>query len=680
MKDTYKRYKDMIHHEVKVIKDKGYIDYFLVVADLVQYAKDKNIMVGPARGSAGASLVSYLMGITEVDPIEFDLLFERFLDPSRSDPPDIDLDFQDDRRDEVKEYLREKYGVDKVANVAGYTMFHEKSLIDDIGRCYKIPKSNITVYKDSLSINGGDNSITQVISEICGIYPQVPKNIHKILGQLRGLTVHAAGVIVSTKPIGETTTMMQDTIAIDKRDAGYMNLLKIDALSLKTLRVLSLCLERVEMSVKELYKLPLDIPEVLMGFKKGCMGGIFQYAGNTTKKVCMQALEEFKFDNNTKENMKEIFGVITDVNTLSRPASLNNGSTARYIKHDVEVIHPIITEHTQKTRGQIIYQEQIMRALRSAGLDWSDVTAVRKLMTAHEGAEKLSGIRDRFIENLIKMFGNTEEQALYVWRRLGDEGAYGFNAPHCVSYTKIAYYTMYFKIFHKDIFYWANMVVDPSDNLLLKEYIQTGGIVYPVRFGKSKLDWSLSDGQLRAGYITVKGIGVKSAEKLEKLTDPSNIAKGIRQKLEDIHAFDEDPPKPDYLGIGTMVKSLKLVNHRVPLKKVVNSENLLCSVGGRITELHIKSLIEFYKKDGRDWSKEKDAHKDKYVNFRMYDETEEMVCTINRYKYANPAMKLVVSEYETGDVVEIFGEWKKERGKMYISKIVNLTKMSETVL
>ena len=181
----------------------------------------------------------------------------------------IDIDFQNDRRDEVKQYLRERYGADKVANVAGYTLYHDKGLLDDIGRNYCVPKYVINQAKNSLKSEGGEYSLEEVLESLREAYPQIPVNMERMLGQLRGFTVHAGGVIVSTMPLAKTTTMMGDTIALDKRDAEYMNLLKIDALSLTTLRVVALALEKIGMTVEELYNVDLYNPEGLKGFQEG---------------------------------------------------------------------------------------------------------------------------------------------------------------------------------------------------------------------------------------------------------------------------------------------------------------------------------------------------------------------------------------------------------------------------
>lgn len=662
-KEKREEYGERLRHELKVIRQKSYVDYFLVVEDMVKWAKNNNILVAPARGSGGGSLVSWLLRISEVDPIRWGLLFERFLDPCRNDPPDIDLDFQDDRRDEVKAYLAEKYGYERVANVAGYTIYHEKSLLDDIGRCYNIPKMTIEAMKNEWRGNGGKLTFEEVITKLREGFPNsgIPANIGKVLGQLRGYTKHAAGVIVSTMPIEETTTITRDGIYLDKRDAEYMNLLKIDALSLKTLRVIALALEKIGMTVDELYNLPFDDPDVFRGFQEGKMQGIFQFEGQTTKNILVRALKEY--DMNTAD-MAEVMGVIIDTNTLSRPASLNNGSTSRYLNRNSESIHPLLDAVTEKTRGQIIYQEQIMDILSRLGIDWKYITPFMKGKIKPEMQEELE---IAFKEALKSQWDTLPELADEVWERLGDAEAYGFNKSHCVAYTIVSYYTMWLKVNYPLEFYWANMVVTPDNDDMLREYIQSGGTVLPVRFGKSQKFWSIDEKRcLRAGYTSVKGIGEVSANKLMQYKTPDEIPPGIRAKLEAVKAFDADPEIPDYLGLERMKKKLKAINNRVKISRMKDKE--LVHVGCKIAEFKVKNLKEFYDKNGMDYSEVKDGHLEIYINMRIYDESGECLATLNRYKAADNTVYDAVVNSTKEDVFEIWGEYNKERNKIYVTR------------
>jgi DNA polymerase-3 subunit alpha len=672
-----KRYRKQGQYELELIKEKGFYDYFLIVSDMVKWAKANNILVGPARGSAGASEVAWLTEITEIDPIRFNLLFERFLDPSRNDAPDIDLDFQDDRREEVKEYMKRKWGDDKVSNVAGYTLYHDLGLLDDIGRCYNISPAMIKRYKKMLISEGGNLTIEGLLRLIEDIFgcQGVPKGLERMLGQLRGYTVHAAGIVVSSEPLSNITTIMGNSIALDKRDAEYLNLLKIDALSLTTLRVIALALKEIKMSVNQLYALPLDNADVFKGFKKGDMQGIFQYAGSTTRNVLIKALKPYEIDDS---DMAELFSVVTDVNTLSRPASLNNGSTNRYTNNIIEDIHPIITKHTKETRGQIIYQEQIMRVLREGGLDWADVTAVRKLMTKHEGREKLEGIKKRFFKFLREIFHNTPEECDIVWGRIGDEGAYGFNIAHCVAYTLIAFYTMWLKVYHPLVFYWANMMVKANDEGLLREFAQTGGKIFEVRFGKSKADWSIDyeKNGIRAGYTTIHGIGDKTAQKLVKLQedhtdengdidiDVSDFPVKAYNALVETGAFNEDDSTHDYLGLGELSKMDDEVPGRTRIIDLCDHD--IATLAVRLSSHKVKSLREYYKKNNKDYSEVKNGDKEKYVNMKVYDETGELDVTISRYKMSEPGYDELVSDFNGQDIYEVLVEYNESRNKAYV--------------
>ncbi len=437
------------------------------------------------------------------------------------------------------------------------------------------------------------------------------------------------------------------------------------------------------MSVNQLYELPLDIPEVFRGFKKGDMQGIFQYAGSTTRNVLIKALKPYDID---YADLDELFSIVTDVNTLSRPASLNNGSTNRYISNMVEEVHPIITNHTQETRGQIIYQEQIMRVLREGGLDWSDVTAVRKLMTKKEGREKLEGIKGRFFKYLRSTFNNTPEECELVWSRIGDEGAYGFNIAHCVAYTLIAYYTMWLKVFHPLVFYWSNMMINAEDDGLLREFAQSGGKIFEVRFGKSMIDWSIDYERngIRAGYTTIKGIGDKTAEKLVKLQqehvnsdgdidiDVSDFPAKAFNALSEIGAFNEDDSTHDYLGLNQLSCMDDILPGRTRIIDLCDHD--LVTVAVRLSSFKVKSLKEYYRKNNKDYSEVRDGDKERYVNMKVYDETGELDVTISRYKLYETGYEELVEGFNGDDIYEILLEYNEGRNKAYV---VTMSKLGE---
>lgn len=644
-RDKWDTYLPRLKRELNLIKDKGYIDYFLVVSDLIRWAKEQGILVGPARGSAAGSLVSYLIGITEVDPLKWDLLFERFIDVSRHDPPDIDIDFQDDRRDEVKEYLQEKYGVERVSNIAGYSLLKPKSLLDDMGRVYKIPKAKIEKAKNLLKENGGGMTLQEVFEHM---FPE-HSIIMKAEGMIRHLTIHAAGAVVSSEELAKFTVIGRGGLMLDKRDTEYLGLMKIDLLSLTTLTILSNILKAIGKTPEWMYKeIPLDDPATYAAFKGEYFQGIFQYEGGATKRVCQQV---------EPENFHEL----VDINALSRPGPLSSGATEAYIKRQKIDLHPVVTKHTARSRGQILFQEQTMKVLREAGnLDWGDVTAVRKLITKNEGAELLEPIHQRFLDNF-----EDKEMAQKIWNMIGEAGAYGFNVAHSTSYTFLGYYCMYLKVHYPLEFYWGNLVVEPDNEAMLMEYIQRGGKVYGVKFGKSGASWTLDKDGIRAGYLTLHGIGPKSAEKLVAGQIPKGKAKKV---LEEAGAFDESDEEVDYLGIHEVADELTKVFGRERIQDIRPGEYV--RIGGKVTKIQFKDLRKVVEGQGRNYEQEvKDPHLNKYVHMELTDDSGMINVTVNRYKYAVGYIQQEVDKIKEGTIVWVTGKYSEEYRKVYANKI-----------
>lgn len=650
-------YAARFKYELETIEVKDFIDYFLVVADACEWAKSDRplplsgeeskepIMVGPARGSAAGSLVSYLLLITEVDPLKHDLMFERFIDLSRPDPPDIDIDFQNDRRDEVKEYMKQKYGEERVANLAGYTTWGSPSLLDDIGRCFKIPKKTIEEVKKQLVENGGTKTVRDILADNWAELV----DLHQIEGMIRGMTVHAAGVIVASDDLSKYGTIGKNGIMMDKHDAEYMNLLKIDALSLKTLTILNWALKAIGKDAEWLYALPLDDEATIKAFNKHKFQGIFQFEGGATKGVCKQL------------NVDD-FLIAMDITSLSRPGPLQSGATKMYIDNSADTIDPIITAETKKTRGQVLYQEQMMRILKGAGLGWADVTAVRKLVTKKEGYEKLEGIKTRFLEHF-----DVKDTGEAAWQATVGGAGYGFNISHACSYTHLTYYCMYLKTHYPLEFYWANMHIEPGKDDMLREFQQGGGKILGVKFGRSKASWSMDKGGLRAGFLTIAGIGPKSADKMATGAMPTGV---MLEKLTAAGAFEEEEDT-DYLGMEKLEQALDNVPMRDKIDGIQPGEWV--RIAGIITQFEVKNLKEFYKKSGKDYGEVNDPEKCLYVNMKLTDESGDITIGVGRYMYANPDIVEMLQERKEGDVFIIIGEKAKDYEKVRATKIQRLS-------
>lgn len=418
-------YQDRLEREMALIHEKDFESYFLVVSDLVCWAKER-MLVGPGRGSSAGSLVCYLLRITEVDPLVHDLLFERFIDVNRNDLPDIDIDFDDTKRDQCFTYLAEKYGKDNVARIGNINTLKPRSAMAEVGKRIGVPANATFAVKNVLiEYSSGDSRYgrgledtlanTKPGQDMMRKYPEA-----ELMGEVEGSAthtgVHAAGVIVSNDPIIEYCTVRDGVTQLDKPDAEYLNLLKIDALGLRTLGVIS---DSGCVTNELLYGLTLDDPAVFDIFNKHKFSGIFQFEGAAQRRVSIQIpVTSFK--------------QIDHVTALARPGPLGGGGTNSYIRRnngeeEIDTIHPLAEPYIKDTHGVMLYQEQIMFIGRNLGeLSWKEVTLMRKAMSGRKGEEYFDQLRQSFMTGAVKN-GMTEEIATKLWRSMVTFGAWGMN-------------------------------------------------------------------------------------------------------------------------------------------------------------------------------------------------------------------------------------------------------------
>lgn len=557
-------YKDRLDYEIDLIIKKNFVDYFLVIADLVQWSKNNGILVGPARGSAAGSLACYALAITEVEPIKYDLMFERFIDLNREDLPDIDLDFEDVRRHEVKEYLESKYGRDKVGNLPTFSQFKGRSSIDDIGRVFNIPFSVLDKVKNAIiERSGGDSrasftledtftsSVFEYPKEAIKEYPELHYAVD-LEGQYRQMGQHAAGVVISNTPITDFCSLnkVKDSyvISMDYKDASDTGLLKIDILGLNTLSVISHCLRQIKErhNIKiDMYTLPLDDEAVYQGFCDGKLFGVFQFDGQALNQVCRQI-------------MPRNFEQMQAISALARPGPLNSGSTTMYInrkagREPITYPHPIMESYTKETYGIVIYQEQVMKTMREVGkMSWKDTAEIRKLISKSQGVEKFNTFKDKFSVGAIEN-GLTNDQIDAIWDSICTFGSWAFNKSHSVSYGMISYWTMWLKIHYPLEFYSSIMALteyEEKKTRILKEYRKEGHAVLPVDINRSKEHFSIDEDGLRIGFTDIRGIGPSAAVTLVKnqpyktytdfelKTYKKRITKTIKENLINLGAFD----------------------------------------------------------------------------------------------------------------------------------------------
>jgi DNA polymerase-3 subunit alpha len=526
-------YLARMHYEMDLIEQKGFLDYFAMLAEATIWCKDHGIAVGPARGSAAASLVCYLLRITEIDPLPFpSMLFERFIDFNRTDLPDIDLDFDDERRHELVQHMSELYGSDHVGNIGTFTKYKGKNSLEDVARAHNIPMYVIEPVKALVvERSGGDSRGDATLEDTVSMFPVATQVFeehpaleyaYRLEGNYRGMSVHASGLVVSNDPLTDNVAYyakidkrsgdMRQVLSVDKYDAEYLGLMKADFLGLSNMGMIGRALDHIGMSLDDMYveanPTINEDPEVIDAFRRNDVNGIFQFGGEATRIVN----GDVKPDN---------FLELCDINALSRPGPLHSGSTADYIniKHGrMEPIHmhPVVDEIAKHTKYCIIYQEQILKLVREVGgFDWTHAQEIRKIISQKHGEAAFNMKEEMFIEGAERLHQMNREAAQQIWRRLATAGTYAFNAAHCVSYSMLAYWTMWLKIKHPTAFYAASLAKAGDDKVktynLLRDGTKRGLTFVPPDRNKSGLTWTTDGKVIRAGLRQVPGIGPSSA-------------------------------------------------------------------------------------------------------------------------------------------------------------------------
>jgi DNA polymerase-3 subunit alpha len=666
--------KERVRMEAGLIELKKFDDYFLVVSDMVVFAKDSGIPVGPARGSAAASFICWLMRITEVNPMHFpNLIFERFIDLNRHDLPDIDLDFDDEQRYLIREYLVEKYGEDRVGNIGTFTNFRGKNSLDDIARVNSIPKFATDGIKEMLIERAsGDLRGNATIEDTIEMFPKV-KDIfdqypvlykaQRLEGNLKGFSLHAAGLVVANEPLTNSVAVyarrdkddniIGNVLSIDKHDAEYINALKIDVLGLTTMGMINRCLKMVGMTLEELYAVPLDEEEVFAGFRRNEVIGIFQFDGRAMRSVN----REVKPDN---------FAEICDINALARPGPLHSGAAAEYImvkhgKKKADILHPVVGEITAHTNRQIVYQEQILRVVRELGnFTWEEAALIRKLISKKQGEQAFNRMMSKFIKGAMEN-GMTEGNATKVWKQLVTAGAYAFNAAHCVSYGMLAYWTMWLKQKYPLEFYCAALQkYDPNTKGfdLLKEAMAKGIHIMPPDPQHSEMTWAYSKehNALYAGFEQIKGIGEKTGTAMLEYREEHGVTdwddyinvKGIGQvTMDKVKVFCSDP---DPFGIQLLGNTLRKTraflfyegeaegfptagskSEDVPYEAKRGNHTWI----GMVRERNLKDIYELHRSRTGEELNPDDVKEPEYVNYVVItgeDETGPLRITVPRYR------------------------------------------------
>ena len=511
-----------LEHELGVIDKMGFVSYFLIVWDFIRFAKERGIPVGPGRGSAAGSLVSYGLGITDLDPLKYDLLFERFLNDSRKELPDIDIDFCQERRGEVIEYVKQKYGRDCVAQIATFGTMKPRLLIRDVGRVLDVsladvdriakrvpadPKITLQSALEQEPELKGEASRDPRVAEIFAI-------AERLEGLCRHVSTHAAGVVISDKPLTEYVPLYvaqgdtEVTTQYGMETLGQLGLLKMDFLGLQTLTILQKALVLVEATTgsrPDLGRLPFDDPKTYALLARGETTGMFQ-------------LESRGMRDLVQKLRPDVFEDLIAVLALFRPGPLGSGMVDSYIrvKHGLEkpaYDHPLLEPILKETNGVILYQEQVMRiANRLGGFSLTDADALRKAM-GKKKPELLISFRQQFLEGAGK-HGIDVPTAEKIFDLMAYFAGYGFNKSHSAAYALISWQTAWMKANHPSEFLAAVMSCERGNtdkvDLYIQECRRMGIEVLPPDVNESGLDFAIVGAKIRFGLGAIKNIGDKA--------------------------------------------------------------------------------------------------------------------------------------------------------------------------
>jgi DNA polymerase-3 subunit alpha len=513
-------YRERLERELEVIVRMGFPGYFLVVWDFCRHARDNGIPVGPGRGSAAGSLVSYALRITDVDPLQYGLLFERFLNPDRISMPDIDIDFCMRRRGEVINYVSDKYGRDKVAQIITFGTLAARAVIRDVGRVMGLPYGKVDrvakMVPEMTSLPDALKTVDALQAELRSD-PEVKQVIDvglRLEGLSRHAGMHAAGVVIAPRPIEELVPLCKtnrDEVITqwDKDVIEELGLLKMDFLGLRTLTVIddTLQLLRHQSIEIDLAEIPLDDPETFRLFQEGRTNGIFQFESSGMKDMLRRAGPTRFMD-------------LSAFNALYRPGALSVGMVEEFIKRKrgdkkVQYILPETKPILEETYGVIAYQEQVMRvAVDVAGFTMAEADVLRKAM----GKKKLEVMLEqkaKFIAG-AKARGKDGRKAEQLWDYVEPFAGYGFNKSHSVAYALLAYQTAYLKAHYPVAFMAAMLTSEMASKDNVAKYMQEcrgmGIAVLPPSVNESNWTFTVVGDTIRFGLGGVKGLGEGAVE------------------------------------------------------------------------------------------------------------------------------------------------------------------------
>ena len=596
-----REYQKRYLYEKEIIKKKGFARYFLIVCEIIEWCKKQGIMVGPGRGSVGGSLVAYLLDITQVDPLRYDLLFERFISEDRIDYPDIDLDFEDVKCYLVRYHLEEEYGKYNIVGISTFLRMRGRAVIRDVGRVFNLPVSEVNSFAKSIRQDMKEDGVvedskeTKEGEEFARRHPKEFDLMTYLEGAIRGAGQHPAGLIISANDLRDggngSICLRSDQLVCnwDMDDCEHNGLIKIDILRLYTLTVLNeakrLLFQRLmdtlyffpesdswfvdkaggsdDRGVEEIGKfdfsaLPLNDPKIFALLSSGETSGIFQFSGHATGDLC----EKMGVD-----SFEDMVAIVA----LARPGPADSGMTDLYVRRKKgekwNPLHPIYETITKETYGVVIYQEQMMRAMTDlAGLSNSDADRVRKVIGKKRKASEFEPYREAFLKGCLKKRTLTAQQAEKFWDGLLEWAHYGFNKSHAVEYAMIGYWVCWLKLYHPTEFFCAYLTygAEADKGEVIREAERSGfGVITPKIGFSDARRWIAHERKLYMPFTEIKGVGEAQADKCAEMKrstflsgstsrkgffdlreEQSSVSKNgtkIEKLLDEVKAFDPNP-------------------------------------------------------------------------------------------------------------------------------------------
>src|SRR5437588_11429602 len=549
LKHTFEAYEHRLFHEIDVIKRMGYAGYFLIVWDFVRYAKDHGIPVGPGRGSSAGSLVAYCLGITDIDPLKYDLFFERFLNPERVSMPDIDIDFCVRGRGEVINHVSKLYGRDSVCQIVTFGTLASKAAIKDVGRALDMPYAEVDRISKMIPppVRGRNVSITQAIEQVPELRKTMEANeqirdlidlARRLEGCSRHVSVHAAGVVITPEPLQEIIPIAvsakdEVTTQYEMTDLEKVGVLKMDFLALNTLTIISDCLKSIKHSLSEEIdwsKISLNDERAMQLFAEGHTDAIFQFESGGMQEICRKLKPKGIED-------------LSALNALYRPGPIDGGMVDDFIlrhhgKKSVRYIVPEMKEILDTTHGVIVYQEQAMQlAQKLAGYTMAEADSLRKAM-GKKNREEMAQQEEKFIQGSVDR-GLKRDKTHQIISLMAQFADYGFPKAHSVAYAYLAFQTAYLKAHYPEHFYAAVLSNEVDDTAKVFRYTKEmrgqGIALLPPDVNESEVGFTALKGAIRYGLAAIKGIGLASVNAIMKAREqgPFRSLFDFTERLED---------------------------------------------------------------------------------------------------------------------------------------------------